>query len=119
ATWYYTPVTSTADFRALSILAPAQVHATANFIQAATSRSRQGIAQIHLENTGKSLAFLIRLKVTRGKGGEETLPVFWPDNYFELFPGESRDISTYYDFAQWSGTTPALEVTGWNIRPHP
>ena len=26
------------------------------------------------------------------KSGEERLPVFWEDNYFELFPGEKREV---------------------------
>jgi exo-1,4-beta-D-glucosaminidase len=70
---------------------------------------------VRLENAGAALAFLIRLKVTRGSGGEEILPVLWEDNYFELFPGETRVITGTYSLKDLGAAEPALEVTGWNV----
>jgi exo-1,4-beta-D-glucosaminidase len=46
---------------------------------------------VTVTNGGKTLAFQVRLKMVDA-GGEEPLPVFWEDNYFELFPGEKRTI---------------------------
>ena len=115
SSWFYTPLDASADFRDLSSLPAAQVHAVPAFLQVAAGRSQQAIAQVRVENAGSTLAFLVRLKVTRGKGGEEILPVYWQDNYFELFPGESREILGFYDLKDWSGATPELEMSGWNV----
>eukprot|EP00929_Paragymnodinium_shiwhaense_P073166 TRINITY_DN37206_c0_g1_i2.p1 TRINITY_DN37206_c0_g1~~TRINITY_DN37206_c0_g1_i2.p1 ORF type:complete len:930 (-),score=177.62 TRINITY_DN37206_c0_g1_i2:158-2947(-) len=42
--------------------------------------------------------------------GQEVLPVFWSDDYFNLLPGESRTIT-------WEGGTPGrVEFTGFNVR---
>ena len=115
STWFYTPLDSPADLRQLSSLPPADVRADAEFLIAASGRNRQGIADITVKNVGSSLAFLVRLKITRGKGGDEVLPVFWQDNYFELFPGESREIRATYDPNDLAGATPVSEVSGWNV----
>ena len=44
----------------------------------------------------KSVAFFVRLKVNKGKGGDEVLPVVWQDNYVSLLPGEKREITATY-----------------------
>jgi hypothetical protein len=52
----------------------------------------------------------------RKKGEDaEILPVFWDDNYIELMPGESREISARY--LPTSDLSDSLELTlaGWNI----
>jgi hypothetical protein len=66
--------------------------------------------------------------VTRSKGGEEILPVWWDDNYFELFPGETREIQASYRPAdagpvEHTGeptVEPTVEIDGWNVpqKPH-
>jgi hypothetical protein len=33
---------------------------------------------------------MVHLKITRGEGGEEVVPIYWEDNYFSLLPGEQR-----------------------------
>jgi exo-1,4-beta-D-glucosaminidase len=115
ATWYYTPLESATDFRELSSLPPATVEATAHYSSAEYGRLGEGVARVRVTNTGNSLAFLLRLKVTRGKGGEEVLPVLWSENYFELFPGESREVSATYRLKDLNQAEPALEVRGWNV----
>ena len=57
-------------------------------------KGEDAITHVTLENPGKSLAFFVRLKVNKGKGGEEILPVVWQDNYISLLPGEKREISS-------------------------
>ena len=43
---------------------------------------------------------------------EEVLPVFWDDNYFELFPGEARDIRVGFPR---TAAPPRIEVEGLNV----
>ena len=115
STWYFTPLESPADLRLLSTLPPADVRASAEFSTASSGGTEHGTATITIKNVGTSLAFLVRLKLARGKGGEEVLPVLWSDNYFELFPGETREVRATYDPKDVGGAQPALEVSGWNV----
>ena len=115
STWYYTPLESAADFRDLSSLPPADVRARAEFSFTEDGRGGQGTARVTVTNAGTAPAFLLRLKITRGKGSEEVLPVFWEDNYFELFPGEVREITANFLLANLGGAEPIVEVTGWNV----
>ena len=68
-----------------------------------------------LENPSKSLAFFVRLKVNKGKGGDEILPVLWQDNYFSLLPGEKREVTATYRAQELGTAQPAVEVSGWNV----
>jgi len=113
STWYFTPLDSAADLRELSSLPPTKVQADVRILHA--SMRGAGTAFVKVTNVGKGLAFLLRLKITRGKGGEEVLPVLWEDNYFELFPGETREIKATFQMKDLAGATPELEVSGWNV----
>jgi exo-1,4-beta-D-glucosaminidase len=110
STWYTTPTLSYADFTALAQLQKVKLNVS--------SRSeREGeneITHVTLENPSKSLAFFVRLKVNKGKAGEEILPVLWQDNYVSLLPGEKREISASYSASELGNTTPYVEVKGWN-----
>jgi len=55
------------------------------------------------------------LRLTRGPSGEEVLPILWDDNYFELLPGESRDIKAKFRTSDLGHATPDVEVSGWNV----
>ena len=68
-----------------------------------------------LENPSKSLAFFVRLKVNKGKGGDEILPVLWQDNYISLLPGEKREVTATYRAQELGTAQPAVEVNGWNV----
>ena len=46
-------------------------------------------------NKGKTTAFFIRLKVI-DKSGKRILPVYYSDNYFTLFPGESKLVNAEF-----------------------
>jgi len=54
---------------------------------------------------------MVHLKLNDAKTGEEILPVWWEDNYFELFPGEKREVGVSYPGDREPGTT---EVEAWN-----
>jgi exo-1,4-beta-D-glucosaminidase len=71
---------------------------------------------VTLENPMKDLAFFVRLKVDKGKGGEEILPVLWQDNYISLLPGEKREITATYRATELGRTSPYVEVKGWNVQ---
>jgi exo-1,4-beta-D-glucosaminidase len=69
-------------------------------------------AVVRVANTGKTLAFQVRLKMTAGT--KELLPVLWEDNYFTLLPGESREVDVSYP----GGTgTATVEALAWNGTP--
>jgi exo-1,4-beta-D-glucosaminidase len=71
--WYTTPTSSYADYTALSQLPKVK-------LKVADRTERKGeevITHVTMENPSKSLAFFVRLKVDKGKGGDEILPVFW------------------------------------------
>ena len=57
----------------------------------------------------------MRLKVDKGKGGEEILPVVWQDNYISLLPGEKREITATYRASESGHGEAGVEVSGWNV----
>jgi exo-1,4-beta-D-glucosaminidase len=71
--------------------------------------------RVTLENPSKNLAFFVRLKLSKGKDGDEILPVVWEDNYVTLLPGEKREISASYRTSDAGSAKPTLEVSGWNV----
>lgn len=111
ASRYYTPAASYADLTGLSGLPQVKLKVSSRFER----RAGEGIAHIKIENPTRHLAFLVRLKVTQGKRGEEVLPISWQDNYFELMPGERREITGAYRLKDLAGSRPAIEVDGWNV----
>jgi hypothetical protein len=60
---------------------------------------------------------MTHLRITKRKGGEDLVPIFWDDNYFPLFPGEKREISAAYTAANLEGSDAVLEVDGYNVTP--
>ena len=109
--WYTTPTASYADFTALSQLPKVR-------LQVADRTERKGqdaITHVTLENSSKSLAFFVRLKVDRGKGGDEILPVLWQDNYISILPGEKREVTATYRAQELGAAQAAVEVSGWNV----
>ncbi|HEV2489408.1 MAG TPA: hypothetical protein VGT03_06350 [Candidatus Acidoferrales bacterium] len=75
------------------------------------------IVRVHLRNPSAHLAFQVRLAVSDGKNGDEVLPVFWEDNYFELMPGESRTIAARYSSGTRLDSDATLDLSGWNVEP--
>jgi hypothetical protein len=70
---------------------------------------------VHIGNPSTALAFQIHLGIRRHGEDSEIVPVLWSDNYFELLPGESRDLTASYDLPSTSEGTLELVVNGWNI----
>jgi exo-1,4-beta-D-glucosaminidase len=110
--WYYTPQTSFADLSALQDLPKMTVRAT---LRPAVGGAHDSAFQLALENTGKGVAFLTRLRLVKGKDQAEILPVFWEDNYISLLPGEKREVLVRVRESELTGAHPALLVDGFNV----
>jgi exo-1,4-beta-D-glucosaminidase len=106
--WYTTPTASYADYTALAQLPKVKLRVSSH-------SEAKGVTHVMLENPSKNLAFFVRLKVNRGTGGPEVLPIVWQDNYISLLPGEKREISATYEPAALGGAQPVVEVRGWNL----
>jgi exo-1,4-beta-D-glucosaminidase len=111
--WYYTPLTEYADFAALQALPKA----TVNVSMSVTDAGDETAARITVENTGSSVAFLVRLRLLKGKDAPEVLPVFFDDNYISLLPGEKREVIVHVRNSDLGGAKPVLAVDGFNVAP--
>jgi exo-1,4-beta-D-glucosaminidase len=111
--WYYTPLSSFADFKPLQDLPKATVKAS---IKVHESGVEAG-GHVTVENTGVGIAFLIRLRLLKQAQATEILPVFWEDNYFSLLPGEKREVSVNLRRTDLGGTKVVLAVDGYNVTP--
>jgi exo-1,4-beta-D-glucosaminidase len=109
--WYTTPTASYADYTALAQLPKVRLKVAHH----TERKSEDAITHVTLENPSQSLAFFVRLKVNKGKGGDEILPVLWQDNYFSLLPGEKREVTATYRAQALGATQAAVEVSGWNV----
>jgi exo-1,4-beta-D-glucosaminidase len=105
----YTPQAEFADLTGLNSLP--QVSLQAN------SALGNGEAHVTLMNPGNAIAFMVHVRVTRGKGGEDITPIFWDDNYFSLLPGEKRTVTAKFRRSSQDGRKPFLVVEGWNVAP--
>jgi exo-1,4-beta-D-glucosaminidase len=107
--WYYTPTKRHADLRALAAL-PATALALSSRVE---EKGREGAVHAELRNDGKALAFQVRVKVVDTETGEEVLPVYFDDNYFELLPGETRTIRASFPLDRPASSL-AVEAEAWN-----
>jgi exo-1,4-beta-D-glucosaminidase len=108
--WYFTPTKVHADLTALARL-PATTLAVRSRLE---EGGEETAARVSVENTGQALAFQVRLKMVEAASGKEVLPVFWEDNYFELFPGEKRELRVSYLPGARPGPL-AVEAEAWNV----
>ncbi len=109
--WYTTPTASFADYTSLAQLPKAKLNVSSRN----ETRGAESFTHVTIENPGKTVAFFVRLKVDKGKGGEEILPVVWQDNYISLLPGENREVTAAYRASNLGDSKPVVEANGWNI----
>ena len=111
--WYTTPTKRHANLSALSRLPATTLTATGT--PEASSGAQDGFDRLRVTvaNTGSALAFQVRLKVLDPATSAELLPAFWDDNYFELMPGERREIGVSYPRGQRSAA-PKIAAEAWN-----
>lgn len=112
-TWYYTPQSQYADLTGLSSLPTIKLAAYSTL----EHRGKEEVAHVRLRNPSKTLAFLVRLRITHGERGEDIAPVFWEDNYVSIFPGEERDITGTFELRDGAKGEPIIHIDGWNIAP--
>jgi exo-1,4-beta-D-glucosaminidase len=110
--WYYSPTTSLEDFKALNTLPKVKLVSSVRTIVAGEEET----THVTIKNPSSHLAFFVRLKLDKGPGGEEILPVLWEDNYISLLPGESREITARYAHRDAGTHEPSLEIKGWNVQ---
>jgi len=68
---------------------------------------------VTVANTGRALAFQVHLELVDPRDGKEILPAFWEDNYFELLPGERREIRVAYPRRDRE-PPPRVTADAWN-----
>ncbi|MFI5184434.1 MAG: glycosyl hydrolase family 2, partial [Vicinamibacteria bacterium] len=107
----YTPQSDYADLSPLSAL-PKVALTTRSRVEA---QGADGVVHVDLENPTPDIAFMVRARLTRGRGGEDIAPIFWDDNYVSLLPGEKRALTGRYSASALSGSEGIVEVDGWNI----
>jgi len=107
----YTPIKTYADLTGLEQLTPVKLKVTSRTEQ----RGGEQVDHVTVENPGKALAFMVHLTILKGPGGADINPVFWGDNYFELMPGEKREIAATYARKLLGGAKPQIKVDGWNV----
>src|SRR5450631_2379972 len=113
--WYTTPTASYADYTSLAQLPKVKLHVSSRSERTGNSKNEDEMNRVTVENPSKTLAFFVRMKLDKGKGGEEILPVVWQDNYISLLPGEKREITATYRASSLGAAQPAIEVSGWNL----
>jgi exo-1,4-beta-D-glucosaminidase len=109
----YTPQKEFADLTGLSSLPQIKLEMTSS----AQEENGKGIVTVQLKNPTTSVAFQVHLRLTKGKDGDDLVPIFWDDNYFSLLPGEDKSVSATYDSSDAGGKPPVLELDGFNITP--
>ena len=110
----FTPLKSYEDFTALQHLPSAGKPD----VSAAMEKSAEGpLVRVRLANPSDRLAFQVRLAIRCKGENSEILPVLWTDNYIELMPGESREITAQFLAPDSLNSESELDVTGWNTEP--
>ena len=107
----YTPQSGFDDLTALNYLPEVKLDVQKTIHHQAD----KGSMHVTIKNPSQSLAFMVHLRLTKGKDGDDVVPIFWDDNYFSLLPGESRALTGAYDLDTLDGKEPTLAVDGWNI----
>ena len=107
----YTPIQTYADLTGLERLAPVKVSVTSRVEQ----KGADQVERVTVQNEGKGLAFMVHLTVGKGTGGADIQPVYWEDNYFELMPGEKREVTATYARKLLGGAGSRIRVDGWNV----
>lgn len=113
STSIYTPASPYDDLHALGELPRVRVTAAATIEHGGVSPR----VRVKVTNSSGHLAFQICLAIRQGNQAADILPVLWEDNYFELMPGESREITARYLAPDALQGKPELVIGGWNIEP--
>jgi exo-1,4-beta-D-glucosaminidase len=106
--WAMTPQTAFADMNALKTLPEASLTVSPSMV------AGTGIT-VTVTNAGKSLAFMVHVRLTDAKGAD-VVPALWSDNYITLLPGETRMLTAEVDPTTLK-TAKSMAIDGWNVKP--
>jgi exo-1,4-beta-D-glucosaminidase len=109
----YTPQAEFSDLSGLNTLPQTKIE-----VKSQSTKEQDGSnagARVSIRNPSDNIAFMVHLRITKGKNGENLTPIFWSDNYFSLLPGEQKEVTAGYDAADLDGKDAALEVNGYNV----
>jgi exo-1,4-beta-D-glucosaminidase len=107
----YTPQKEFADLTGLNSLPQVTLSVGA----VANSAAGKDTMTVTVKNASSSIAFMTHLRLTRGPGGDDVVPIFWSENYFSLLPGEERLVTGTYDSSSLEGKLAVLVVDGYNV----
>jgi exo-1,4-beta-D-glucosaminidase len=107
----YTPQKEFADLTGLNSLPQLKL----DLNPSARTENKRGILTVKVKNPSSSVAFQVHLRLTKGKDGDDLVPIFWDDNYFSLLPGEEKTVTATYELSDTDGKNPVLELDGYNI----
>lgn len=122
--WWMTPQSAYTDYTSLQHLARTRldIDRSVSQIKGQGAGVDSVCHTITLTNTGQTVAFQVRLRASQkesdGRPGKDILPAIYSDNFIELAPGESRQITCSYavkDRNKAGSSDAKIEVTGWNI----
>jgi exo-1,4-beta-D-glucosaminidase len=108
----FTPQAEFGDLTGLNSLPQVKLDVSS----AAESQQDKAGLRVSIRNPSASVAFMVHLRITKGKDGEDVAPIFWSDNYFSLLPKEQRDVTGSYDPSDLNRKAAVLEVDGYNIQ---
>jgi exo-1,4-beta-D-glucosaminidase len=109
----YTPQKEFADLTGLNSLPQIKLDVKAEHHRNGAESS----VRVKIKNSSASLAFQIHPRLTKGKDGDDVVPIFWDDNYFSLLPGEEKTVAATFSSSDLDGKDPVLELEGYNIAP--
>jgi exo-1,4-beta-D-glucosaminidase len=112
STWYNTPVTKYANYKALFSIKSAKLTVTAYRSISPTAEGRVE-SSIVLQSTAKVPAFFIRLEL-QDTSGADINPAFWEDNYVTLWPGEKLTVGVQW-LAADAKNGASVRISGVNI----
>jgi exo-1,4-beta-D-glucosaminidase len=102
---------SWADFTALNTMPKVQLQLDG----IGNTSGGKDTVTITLRNPSEHIAFFERIEVTKGKDGEEILPILYDDNYVTVFPNETVKItSTFNRVIGDDKSRPWLKLVGYN-----
>ncbi len=78
------------DFTALANLKTVTLEARARRTESDTTEET---VQVRIANPSKTLGFFVHLSLCEAPHGQEILPSFWTDNYINLLPGQTKEVS--------------------------
>ena len=109
----YTPQAEFGDLSSLNTLPETKLDVTS----AKEVAGSKAAVRVTVHNPAANIAFMVHLRMTRGKGDQDLTPIFWSDNYFSLLPGEQKEVTAIYDASDLEDKPAVLAVDGYNIAP--